>query len=243
MKNNRLNYLRERRSVRVFKPDPVPDEYITSIIEAARWAPSGANAQPWEFIIVKDPVTRDTMAEQYLKIRMGQYYIEQTRIVELRHHQLSIPPTNKPNFKDAPVLIIVCGDRRTIQGSTLAARYISFEGGLDGTYLKGIANATYGLHLAATSLGLGSQWLSVCSEWEQMLKTLLGVPIILQIHTVVPIGYPLVKPKPPYRRKLKDIIHCEKYDMSKFRSDDQIIQYIRELRNRTKAAYDQEKQI
>ena len=42
-----------RRSVRRFKPDPISDEYVEKIIEAARWAPSGFNAQPWEFVVVR----------------------------------------------------------------------------------------------------------------------------------------------------------------------------------------------
>ena len=42
--------VRSRRAIRKFKPDPIPDEYIDKILDVARWAPSGGNAQPWEFI-------------------------------------------------------------------------------------------------------------------------------------------------------------------------------------------------
>lgn len=80
--------------IRRFKPDPIPDEYIDKMIEAARWSPSGANAQPWEFIIVKDPKTKTRMAELYREIQHEHYIIEQTRGEELRHHQLRSPPTN-----------------------------------------------------------------------------------------------------------------------------------------------------
>ena len=48
-----LQLAKLRRSVRSFKPDPLPDEYITKIIEVARWAPSGFNLQPWEFHVVQ----------------------------------------------------------------------------------------------------------------------------------------------------------------------------------------------
>jgi len=50
-----LELVKKRRSIRLFKPDAVPDEYIDKIIEAARWAPSGANVQPWEFLVIKKP--------------------------------------------------------------------------------------------------------------------------------------------------------------------------------------------
>ncbi|NJD77634.1 MAG: nitroreductase family protein [Candidatus Methanoperedens sp.] len=52
-----LDAIRNRRSVREFKPDIVPDEVLRKILEAARWAPSPFNTQPWEFIIIKDKST------------------------------------------------------------------------------------------------------------------------------------------------------------------------------------------
>ena len=52
-----LALVKARRSIRVFKPDPVIDEDIARIVEAARWAPSGMNSQPWEFVVVKNPDT------------------------------------------------------------------------------------------------------------------------------------------------------------------------------------------
>ena len=48
-----LEVVKKRRSVRQFKTDPIPDEYIDKIIEVARWAPSGFHTQPWEFVVVK----------------------------------------------------------------------------------------------------------------------------------------------------------------------------------------------
>ncbi len=235
-----LDLLRRRRSVRRFKPTLIPDEYIEKMIEAARWSPSGANAQPWEFIIVKDPETKNKIAECYQQIRHGQYVIEQTRVEDLRHHQLRTPP-KLMLFKDASAIIVVCGDRRTFQATVLAGRFLGGEGSMDATYQKNIGNAIYGLHLAAATLGLGAQWLTVGAEWEQLLKPLLDVPLVLTIHTLVPVGYPAYEPPPPYRRTLEEITHYEKYDMSKFRSDEQIVDFIRELRNRTKSAYGKER--
>ena len=48
-----LSLAKQRRTIRRFKPDPIPDEYVDKIIEAARWAPSGLNQQPWEFVVVR----------------------------------------------------------------------------------------------------------------------------------------------------------------------------------------------
>jgi nitroreductase len=236
-----LDFLRTRQSVRRFKPDSIPDEYIEKMIEAARWSPSGANAQPWEFIVIKDRDTKLKMAELYVKIRYEHYVIEQTHVEDLRHHQLRTLPTDLPGFIDAPVIIVVCGDRRTFQATVLGGRFLGEECGLEGTYTKNIANATYGLTLAATALGLGAQWLTIHADWAQMLKPLLGVPPILQLHTAVPVGYPAYEPRPPYRRELEEMVHYEKYDMSKFRKGDQIIEFIRKLRKLTESAYSQER--
>ena len=58
-----LKLVKKRRSIRRFKPDPIPNEYIEKIIEVARWAPSGFNMQPWEFIVVKKPELRRKVVE------------------------------------------------------------------------------------------------------------------------------------------------------------------------------------
>lgn len=240
-----LELMKTRRSMRRFKPEPIPDEYIDKMIEAARWSPSGANAQPWEFIIIKDQETKNKMAEMYREIRYEYYVIEQTHIPELQHHQLRSHPKDIPlaGFKDAPVVFVICGDRRTFQATVLAGRYIGEECGMQGTYTKNIANATYGLMLAAAALGLGSQWLTIGSDWAQMLKPLLGVPPIMQLHTLVPVGYPAYEPRPPYRRSAEEFVHYEKYDMSKFRAGDQIIDFVRRLRQHTEGAYSQERNV
>ena len=53
--------IRSRRTVRNFKPDPVPDRVLNRILRAGRWAPSSSNVQPWHFIVIKDPATIQTM--------------------------------------------------------------------------------------------------------------------------------------------------------------------------------------
>ena len=60
-----LSLVEERRSCRRFKPDPIPDELVHQIIEVARWAPSGANSQPWDFIVVKEKELRQKIVRFY----------------------------------------------------------------------------------------------------------------------------------------------------------------------------------
>jgi len=229
---------RTRRSVRRFKPDPVPDEYIEKMLEAARWAQSGANAQPWEFIVVKNKGVKDKIVAFHEEHRRRAWAIEKTRIKELRHPAYTdgIKP-GSPGFKNAPVFIVVCGDPRTIQASVLITHFLANEGGPGAHFLKGIGNTTQIIHLAAASLGLGTQWVSVNVCLEASLKKLLDVPDELAIHTIIPVGYPAIVPPASYRREREEFVHYEKYDQTKFRSGDDVYEYLVDLRLRSHPSY------
>lgn len=228
---------RKRRSMRRFKTDPIPDGCIEKILEAARWAQSGSNGQPWEFIVVRDKKTIKKIAELYVENTKEIYFIETSRVKELRHQAFTRLDTGTPGFVNAPVLIVVCADPRTYMATVSIARILDGEGGPKGTYHKNVGNTTQIIHLAAAACGLGAQWTSVDRLLEQKLKRLLGVPDQIEIHTIVPIGYPDYVPPKPYRRELSEIVHNEKYDMSKFRTEQDIIEWIRYLRKRNKGAY------
>ena len=55
--------IRNRRTVREFKPDPVPEEVLHKILQAGRWAPSSSNSQPWHFVVVQEPATLQRLGE------------------------------------------------------------------------------------------------------------------------------------------------------------------------------------
>ena len=233
-----LSVVKRRRNCRKFKPDPIPDDHVKKILEAARWAMSGANGQPWEFIVIKDQKMKDQIAELAAQSRQRVFDIERTRVEELRMPAYRQRPTQPPSLQTAPVVIAVVGDRRTLQASVLYSNFVFGEGGPGACYFKNMGNATQLLCLAAAALGLGAQWSSVTSSWEDSLKRLLNVPEELSIPTLVPIGYPdYKKPAPPFRRKLSDIVHSEKYDSSRYRTGEDIHNFLLELRRRTGEAY------
>jgi len=226
--NDFLDLARKRRSTRLFKADAIPDEYIEKILEAARWAMSGANAQPWEFIVIKEQETKEKLAEAYLEYEEAKVKVELTRLPEYLHSKFS---REKPqdishtiSWRYAPVVIAVLGDPRTLQASTMSVRY--FE---EPTFTNNMANATYMMQLAATALGLGAQWITIIQPLGEMMKPVLGIPSIMRLFTLVPIGYQ-AQPATSYRRQLDEIVHYEKYDMSKHRSQDDIQEFIKSLR-------------
>ncbi len=231
-----LDVVRRRRSVRNFKPDPIPRGSVEKILEAARWAMSGANGQPWEFVVVKKKSLREKIIQIHKESRCHVRTIEETRIKELRHPAFA-SPEEEPGWKNAPVFILVCADPRTFQATVLSSHFYAGEGAPMATFLKNVANATQLIHLAAAAMGLGAQWVSVNNTWEPQVKQALGIPPLLVIHTVVPIVYPSRKVAPPYRRKLDEIVHYDGYDKSKFRTDEQVQEFLVNLRRRTMPAY------
>lgn len=72
-----MGVITSRRSVRSFRPDPLPEETIDALIEAARWAPSAGNLQPWEFYVIRDPLCKLALAEAAL----GQGFIAEAPVV------------------------------------------------------------------------------------------------------------------------------------------------------------------
>ncbi|MBI4334685.1 MAG: nitroreductase family protein [Chloroflexi bacterium] len=188
--------------------------------------------------MVKDKSLRDKIVQIHRETRRHGRVIEETRVKELRHPGYGDPASDEPaGFKDAPVFIVVCADPRTLQATVLASNFYFGEGAPMATFLKNVGNATMLIHLAAASLGLGSQWVSVNNTWEGPVKELLGIPRVLGVHTIVPIGYPAYKVPPPYRRKLNEIVHYDGYDKSKFRTDEQISEFLVGLRQRTTPSY------
>jgi nitroreductase len=103
-----------RRSIRKFKPDPVPDEIIYDLLEAARLAPSGCNAQPWRFKIVKDKETRQKLAQAAF---------------------------DQPFIAKAPVVLVCCADikgylDRTVSGTEDLGRIGAVDERITGIILQ-----------------------------------------------------------------------------------------------------------
>lgn len=228
-----LDLVRNRRSIRVYDSTPVPDEYIGKILEAARWSMSGANAQPWEFIVIREQETKKKLAAAYLSHEEMKLKVELTRLPEYIHSKfLKTDPkniTHTVSWSSAPVVLAVLGDPRTMQASTMHVRY--FE---EHTFTNNMANVTGMIQLATAAMGLGSQWITIIEPVAEMMKPILGVPPLMRLFTLVPIGYPAHKPA-SHRRELNEIIHYEKYDMKKFRSQDDIQEFIKYLRRKSAA--------
>jgi 5,6-dimethylbenzimidazole synthase len=227
--NGFLDLVRRRRSVRRFKPDPVPDEHVTKILEIARFAMSGGHAQPWEFVVVRDREKIVRLADAYSEHHYVRSQIMERIKVEEMRHPLMGRATERPGFAEAPVIIVVCGDPRTLQAGTVIARFLCSDP--DSTFYMNLGNATQLIHLAAAALGLGAQWVTVSRIVERDVKDILGIPEVFRIFTIVPIGFPAYQPSPSRSRELSEIVHYDSYDQSKYRTDEGVREWVVALRS------------
>jgi len=122
--------LEGRRSTRRYDESRhVSDEIVRTILDCARWAPSGGNGQPWEFIVVREQAVRHHIADYYMKQMRG------------------TAKMTGDGFRHAPVHIVVLGDPRVKEAYPIRTKLEKAES----HFITGLANATLLIHLAATS--------------------------------------------------------------------------------------------
>ena len=190
-----LEGINRLRSIREFKPDPIPREILTRILEAATKAASGSNTQPWEFIVVEDPKVKarlkGPMLETWMKrlaasnmsSQMRKVYDDATEMLR--------------NTEQVPAIIYCCFDRDRSSKSE-EVQYASI--------LPSVQN----LMLAAHALGLGTCLTvhgSTSTRGEPEVKKILGVPDHVKIACLVYLGYPTRKYGPPRRKPLEKFVH------------------------------------
>lgn len=207
-----LNLVKKRRTVRQFKSDQIPDEYITKIIEVARWAPSAFHTQPWEFVVIKDQSIKNEI------------------IAALEHHGPAIKDPAKESiqrksFKDAPIFILLLCDWRARVG--LPGRTAENKEQVNNLYYSSMANAFLYMHLAATALGLGSQWYTATSrpEAERAIREIVGIPEAITIYDMMVVGYEASPPDSKVVRDTDEMIHYDNCGVNDFRTDDEVTEY------------------
>ena len=209
-----LNLVKQRRTVRRFKPDPVPEGCIEKIIEVARWAPSGFHTQPWEFVVVKKKDVKESIIKALDK------YAPPITKAESEEQQLNAA---RLSFRDAPVFIIALTDWRAKAG--LPGHPTEINPMVSSVYCSSMAGAFLTMHLAAASLGLASQWYTAASrpEAEREIRSIIGFPEVLSIYDMMVVGYPAAPPNPKELRNLAGMIHYDDCGPQDFRTDEQVL--------------------
>lgn len=193
--------IRKRRSIRKFSSEPVPDEQIIALIEAARLAPSGCNAQPWRFKIIKDEKTR-------------------IKLAEAAHNQSFIA--------QAPVVIVCCADiSGYIQGTESGLQDLGKIGAIEDRIINiicsnlnetkkmginelgpriaaNVAIAVEHMVLRAVDFGLGSCWVRALEE--EKIKDIFGWDENIYVVALLPLGFPAEDPGPRKRLELEELL-------------------------------------
>jgi nitroreductase len=182
-----LDAIRNRRSIRKFKSDPVDDRVLEQVLDAARLAPSWSNVQAWKFIVVRKAATRALLADT---IRA--------------HPALGLNPAAN-GVRNAPVVIVALAEKGL--SGYFNGQAATDKG--DSWFMFDMGIAMQNLVLAATALGLGTVHVGLFDV--QKVSTLLEVPSTHEVVEMTPLGYPEYQPNPRPRKPLSDIIFNEKF--------------------------------
>jgi 5,6-dimethylbenzimidazole synthase len=235
-----MDVVRNRITTRAFQADSVvPRDHFELIVDAARHAPSGANAQPWHFIVVEDAETKRAISE---------YFVEE------QHHRarlgMKFPTPDYRGMAGAPGFVVVATDFRFIRAFPVL-RHEEPDAEVNRPYyenaerilLQSVAAATMSAHLAAAALGYNVWWITAIGQEnaQAAIKPLLDVPDELSILDVMCFGPPA---KPVYKRwkkQLDEIMSWNRFDRRKLMTDAEVEEWIAKTRHRV--MYRSEEQI
>jgi nitroreductase len=198
------------RALRRFKPDPVPDELISKILDAAIQAPSGSNDQNWLFMVVTEPEQRKRVAGIYRKAteraNLTAYITAKFSGGDRQGRLLANSVLHLvEHIHEVPVLIVPCLKLSTAsQDPKFRERMGRLEGG-------SIYPAIQNLMLACRAVGLATVLTTIHALYEDEMKQTLGLPAEYSTFALLPIGFPTDKFGPVKRIPITQVAHRDRY--------------------------------
>jgi nitroreductase len=187
---NTLDAIAQRRSIRKFKPDPVPDELVTTILKTATQAPSGKNRQPWHFVVVNEPDQRAEM------VRVMRESIDR---VEKREENVGSGRWTAAVMEQAPVTVFVfnsCAERDPDKPF--------WELDWNIVDVQSIGGAIQTMLLAAQELGLGTLW--ICDVFYAYNELCDWLGQAHQLVAAVSLGYAAEAPDARPRKPIDEVV-------------------------------------
>lgn len=190
------------RAVRKLRPDPIPGDVLARVFEAATFAPTGGNRQPWRMIAVTGTEAKTRLGELY-KARWNDYAaVHKKGASGLSDEQqakeqrtLAAGDHLADHMKELPVLVVVCFNPKYMAVTDAGLDRVSVVGG--GSIYPAVEN----LLLAARAEGLGCVLTTLLCMEEGAVKDLLGIPDEWGTAAMIPLGYPVGKGHGPITRK------------------------------------------
>ena len=200
------------RSIRRIAPDEVSDEVLDRVLEAATWAPSGGNRQPWRIIVVRDRTTKQAISDLYAE--EWKKYVdfniarlpERTPEAEQRTRDaMKIGGDLAGGLADVPVLAVFVHDPSMLYVTDAGWGRHPVVGGAS------LYPAVQNLLLAARAEGLGGVLTTIVCAREPDMRSILGFPDDWGVHALVPLGWPKGKHGPLRRAPLDDMVMRERW--------------------------------
>jgi len=199
MSPNLLDVIRDRRSIKEYSSKEISKEVFSRILEAGRWAPSAHNAQPWRFIVIKDSVLKQKLAEDMA----GRWDEDMSKNGISKERRESLIMASVKQFGSAPVVIIACLTMEDMDkypdDQRKKIEYVMA--------VQSVATAIENILLAAHSEGLGSCWFCAPLFCPDVVRKTLKIPEHVDPQALITLGYPANKPNPPSRKPLEDIAY------------------------------------
>lgn len=193
--SNFWNVIQNRRSVRKFKSDSIPDKDILRIIDAARMAPTSGNQQPWKFMIIKDENRIKQLKEACIKEYLDRFDQSNNNKETKEQYTEKVSKRLTEGYFSAPAFIIVLTDNNSTYPT-----YNHWDGPLAAGYLL----------LAAKALGYGTVFITDAIS-EQVTKDVLKIPDSYTRVCITPLGIPVEWPKTPSKKDISEFIVWEKF--------------------------------
>jgi len=194
--------MRGRRSVRAFRPDPVPRALIERVLDAARWAPSPHGRMPWRFAVITRPEVKERLADA-----MGDTWQQALAMdnepPEIVARRLAL---SHERVRGAPVLVLLCLYTENLDHYPDAGR----QAAETTMAIQSLGAAAENLLLAAYHLGLDGGWMCAPLFCPDTVRAALDLPATLAPHALLPLGYAAREPKRRPRMALDElIVHWE----------------------------------
>lgn len=227
-----LGFVKSRRTIRAIKPDPLPDEVVNKLLEAARWAPTGFNMQPVELVVVRDAELRRRIKAIVDDYKNSDFFALEATREEWQGSPWTMETHGKWDTPLAPVFILVTGDTRRRVGLPMVARYCRHKG--DSIFESSLANAFMYLWLAAHSLGLAAQPVSGVKypKVQGLVKDLLNLPDFIYVYDILLVGYSSMDSGPSAKltRRLEEMVHYDRAADDEFLDEEELRRQIAKLR-------------
>ncbi len=227
-----LELIKSRRTLRAIKPDPIPDEMVDKLLEAARWAPTGFNMQPLEMLVVRDLELRTAIKKIVDDYKNSDFFAMEATREEWQGSPWAIETHGEWDCPLAPVFILVMGDTRRRVGLPMAARYSEQKG--DSIFESSLSNAFMYMWLAAHSLGLAAQPISGVKypKVQALVKHLLNLPDFIYVYDIFLVGYNAMEDGPSAKlmRPLDEMVHYDRAADDEFLSEEELRKQIMKLR-------------